>query len=146
MNLSLTPSPRIVKQVRAHLERPVHEHRRWEVPSLTGDPRRTLTIVASRDHGADLGDGQYFAAALHVSLMAHLDGEATEMLKSDLDGWVRGILGSFAPFGNVPPPAQPGDLDFTPWSHLTTHVHVYLTAKGRPLHPTGPLANTPWAA
>ncbi|KAB2807968.1 hypothetical protein F9L07_25195 [Pimelobacter simplex] len=141
-----TPSSQIIDEIRAHFERPVHEPARWNVPSLAGDERRQVSVVASRERGHDLGPGQSWASGLHLSFLARVDGEPADMLDDDLTGWARAILGGYLPCATIDPPAEPGDPHFTPLSHLTVHLHVYLDERGRPFMPGGPLANTPCRA
>ncbi|MCR1785282.1 hypothetical protein KVF89_22270 [Nocardioides carbamazepini] len=146
MPQTLTPSRRIVNEIRAHFEKPVHQPKRWGAPSLTGDHRREISIAASRDPGVDLGPGRSYASGLHLSFLARVDGEPATMLDDDLSGWARAILGAYLPCAAVDPTAEPGDPHFTPLSHLTVHLHVYLDDRGRAFMPGGPLAVTPWRA
>jgi hypothetical protein len=147
MPLTLSPSRRIVNEIRAHLEAPGHEHRRWSVPSLSGAADRTVSIVASRDEGVDLGPGQRYASLLHLSFVGHVGSVPDALLDEDLNGWGRAILGAMAPYANVEPPARPGDHHYLSiWSPVTTHARVYLDQRGRPLLPSGELAVTPWRA
>lgn len=130
----------IVDEIREHLLAPGHSTRKWVVPSLTDDPHRAVTIVASRDLGEPGGD---YAEAFHLSLAGWVDDDPVELPKADLAGLPPLILDMLAPFAAV---RGGGSNPFVHDTSRAVHVWVYFATGMEPLLPTGPYAVTPWRA
>ena len=129
----------IVDEIREHLLAPGHSTRKWTVPSQTGDPRRAVTVVASRDLGAPGGD---YSEAFHLSLAGWVDHDQVELPAEDLDVLAPLILDFLAPYAAV---RGGGSNPFVQDSSRAVHVWVYFRGSlGAPLVPSGPYAVTPW--
>ena len=132
----------IVDDIREHLIAPGHSTRKWVLPSMTDDARRSVSIVASRDLGEPGGD---YVRAFHLSLAGWVDETQVELPSEDLHDLVPLILDFLAPYAAV---RGGGSNPFVRDESRAVHVWVYFgSGPGLdPLRPTGPYAVTPWAA
>ena len=129
-----------VDEVRAHFLAPGHSTRKWTVPSLTDDPRRAVTIVASRDLGEPGGD---YTEAFHLSLQGWVDDRQVNLPPEDFREWPVLILDFLAPHAAV---RGGGSNPFVQDASRATHVWVFFDGRpgSDPLVPSGPYAVTPW--
>lgn len=132
----------VVDEIREHLLAPGHSTRKWVLPSMTGDPHRAVSVVASRDLGEPGGD---YMQAFHLSLSGWVDEDQVELPARDLDELVPLILDFLAPYAAV----RGGDSNpFVRDASRAVHVWVYFASMSLtdPLVPSGPFAVTPWRA